>query len=150
MPAVTFKDSDPNFVATFVPVDAKGNPTTADDIPVWSVSDATVLQVSSTTPDGLTATVAIVGVTGTATLAVTSVDINGTVINASQEVTISAGEAVSGTIEISSPTTAPSVVAAVASATNATVSAPAESATPAASVAPDPSAPADSSALSKE
>ena len=107
MEPVTLHDSDPNFTAVFHPVDAKGNPTTPDDIPVWSVSDATILQVSSVTPDGLTAVVAIVGVEGTATLAVTSVDMDGTVISATQDYTITAGEAVSGTIETVVPEVPP-------------------------------------------
>ena len=99
MTPVTLHDSDPTFTAVFHPVDAKGNPTAPDDIPVWSVSDATILQVSSTTPDGLIAVINIVGVEGTATLAVTSVDANGTVISATQDYTVAAGEAVNGTIE---------------------------------------------------
>ena len=99
MTPVTLHDSDPTFTAVFHPVDAKGNPTAPDDIPVWSVSDATILQVSSTTPDGLTAVINIVGVEGTATLAVTSIDANGTVISATQDYTVAAGEAVNGSIE---------------------------------------------------
>ena len=99
MAPVTLHDSDPTFTAIFHPVDAKGNLTAPDDIPVWSVSDATVLQVSSTTPDGLTAVINIVGVEGTATLAVTSIDTNGTVISATQDYTVAAGEAVNGSIE---------------------------------------------------
>ena len=142
MEPVTLHDSDPNFTAVFHPVDAKGNPTTPDDIPVWSVSDATILQVSSVTPDGLTAVVAIVGVEGTATLAVTSVDMDGTVISATQDYTITAGEAVSGTIETVVPEVPP-VASEVAPAAPEAAPAPVDPApVPEAPVAPAPVDPA--------
>jgi len=140
---ITFHDSDPNFTAEFKPVDAKGQPTSPDSIPVWSTSDATVIQVSSQTPDGLIATVSIVGAEGGATLAVTTTDTNGTVVKATQDYTIVAGEAVSGTI-VTTPgigvPTAADVAATVPVAVDApVVDAPAVDSTPVAPVA-DPAA----------
>lgn len=141
---VTFHDSDPAFTATFNPVDAKGQPTTPDTTPVWTTSDNTIINVTSQTPDGLSATVAIAGTEGTATLAVSTTDTNGTIVKATQDITVTAGEAVSGTITITPGIAAPTAAqAAEVAASQTAAAAPVDTTAPAASSTP---APADTTA----
>lgn len=111
MATYTGTDSDAPFPATIQLEDAAGNPVAPDDIPVWETSDATIATVSSTTPDGTQATIAVAGRAGSCTITATSVNKTGTKIVMSGAVVIAAGDASQGEITFPSTETVPSVPA---------------------------------------
>jgi len=90
-------------------LDKKGNPATVDGLPVWSVSDATILSVQPAA-DGLSATIVAngplglsqVSISGDADLGEGMKPVVGTL-----DVTVVAGEAVSATINAGTPTEQP-------------------------------------------
>lgn len=90
---IILKDSDPAAHVAVEFFDAKGVPTTPDDVPQWATSDATVATVTPAA-DGLTAMVAPGVASATpATISVTSTDKDGTKIVGSGHVTVEPGEA---------------------------------------------------------
>lgn len=101
MGAITVKDSDPAFDATVSFVDAKGAPTSPDDIPAWSSDNEDAATVAAA-DDGLTASVTP-GMPGAAVISVSSTDTDGSVITAQGTVTVQPGEAVIGNVEFAPP-----------------------------------------------
>lgn len=91
------QDSSAPLSATVSFVDAKGAPTTADDVPQWSSSDDAVASVVAS-EDGMSATVTV-GTPGAAVVSVSSTDTDGTVIEAAGTLTVTAGEAVAGSVD---------------------------------------------------
>lgn len=99
--SIKLKDSDPAPTASVQLVDAKGAVVGAGQYPAtapnWNSSDQTVCQVNPT-GTGWTAEV-LVGLPGSAKIAASFTLDDGTKVNASGDVTVSAGDAVSASIE---------------------------------------------------
>ena len=91
-------EDKPTLTATVTFTDAAGNPTTADDIPTWTSSDDTIAAVSPS-PDGLSGTVTVTSVMGSAVITVHTVNEDGSKVDASGTVHVMAGDAVMGSVE---------------------------------------------------
>lgn len=101
MDSITVKDSSAPLSATVTFLDAKGAPTTADDVPAWSSSDESVATAEAT-EDGLSASIAI-GTPGAAIITCVTTDADGTTVTSQGTVTVQPGEAVIGAIDFEPP-----------------------------------------------
>jgi hypothetical protein len=82
-------------------LDAEGNPTTADDVPVWSSSDETIASVAAAA-DGLSAVVTVLGPVGATVIAVDSTRSSDQAdVHAQATLTVTASEEVSGEVTLS-------------------------------------------------
>jgi hypothetical protein len=97
MASIEVEDTSGPLTGTVTFVDAKGQPTTADDVPQWSSDneDAATVEASE---DGLTATVTI-GNPGAAIIAVHSVNTDGSAVDAQGTVTVLPGDAAVGSVD---------------------------------------------------
>jgi hypothetical protein len=100
MADVTVKDDAGTLSASVTFLDDEGNPTTADDVPVWASSDETIATVSAAA-DGLSAVVTVVGALGAAVISVDSTNAAGTDVHAQGTVTVVASDEVSGEVTFS-------------------------------------------------
>lgn len=91
MGAITVKDVDSELTASVTFLDAKGNPTEPDDLPVWASSDENVATVTASS-DGLTATVTP-GNPGAAVVSVSSTNSSGDAMASQGTVTVLPGPA---------------------------------------------------------
>ena len=89
------------------PVTAAGNAAKVDGVPVWAVSDPTVLALENIAPDGMSCDAVILGVVGTSQItAVADADLGAGVreITAVGEIQVKAAEAVGLNLTVGSPT----------------------------------------------
>jgi len=101
MGQITVRDDSAPLGATVTFVDAKGAPTSPDDVPAWS-SDNEEAAVVAASDDGLSATVTV-GLPGAAVISVSSTDTDGTVVTSQGTITVQSGEAAVGDVEFSAP-----------------------------------------------
>lgn len=102
MGEIVVHDDETTLRASVTLLDSEGQPTTADDVPTWEVSDENVL-TAHVADDGLSATFDV-GSPGVSSVTVTTVETHGgegdpTQIILSGLVTVIAGDTVSGSVE---------------------------------------------------
>ena len=108
---------DPDGTLTVTPLDKAGNPTIFDSPPAWSESSEGKVITLTPAADGVTATLAFVGV-GTSTVTIKATDTNGSIFDAEPVVVnVAATEAVSATVTYAPGTTAASSTTAAATVT---------------------------------
>jgi hypothetical protein len=101
MGAITVKDTDAPFGATVTFLDAKGAPTSPNDVPQWSSDNDAAASVVAAA-DGLSAEVSP-GTPGAAVITVSTTDADGTVVTSQGTVTVQSGAAVIGDVEFTAP-----------------------------------------------
>jgi hypothetical protein len=99
---ITVRADEMTLKATVMLTDSEGNPTTADDVPVWEVGDPSVLTVTPA-EDGLSATFTV-GAPGVSSVTVTTTETHEgegepTPIVLSGLVTAVAGDTVTGSVD---------------------------------------------------
>jgi hypothetical protein len=99
---ITVRADEMTLKATVMLTDSEGNPTTADDVPVWAVGDDTVLTVTPS-GDGLSASFEV-GAPGVSSVTVTTTETHEgegepTPIVLSGLVTVVAGDTVTGSVD---------------------------------------------------
>jgi hypothetical protein len=107
MTDITVLDSGGPLTATLSLTDADGQPADLTQLvgpPVWS-SDNEATASLSVAADGMSAQVTL-GAAGAAVVSVVATDADGTVVNFSGTVTVTAGEAVAGSVDFAQPTPA--------------------------------------------
>ncbi len=96
MASITVPDNSAALAAAVSFLDAEGQPTTADDVPVWTSSDESVAVVTAS-EDGLSASVEI-GAPGVALIDVTTTNDDGSTATAEGTITVQPGDAVIGEV----------------------------------------------------
>lgn len=102
MASVTVLDTQGDFSASVNFLDARGNPTEPDDVPVWASTDESVATVTAS-DDGKSATVSVAGGLGAAVISCDSNNAEGTDIHAEGTVTVQASDATTSEITFSVP-----------------------------------------------
>jgi hypothetical protein len=101
MASIEVVDTSAPLAATVSFLDAEGNATTADDVPVWS-SDNEAAATVVAAADGLSAEVSI-GAPGAAIISVSTTNTDGSTASAQGTITVLPGDAVVGSVEFTPP-----------------------------------------------